>query len=182
MKKIEKIQKQLAKIQEQVNKVSFERKDTSYRRQKGYFGTKRPNLDDVIILREFARTKYLNTYICVSKSEEELAEAYKQAKAVVDAEILRLRRIEQRRYDREAPQKAIEHTDYHIAQGWHLGNYRKLFIEGNKHIYMAHPYYRHEDYNKWCAMPNTAKNRRLAHELNMKLMAAGAEADTNHIL
>lgn len=39
------------------------------------------------------------------------------------------------------------------------GNYKKVLIEGNTHIYWAHPYYGHSDYNKSIWRKNTPENR-----------------------
>lgn len=39
------------------------------------------------------------------------------------------------------------------------GNYKKVLIEGNTHIYWAHPYYGHKDYNKSIWRKNTPENR-----------------------
>lgn len=39
------------------------------------------------------------------------------------------------------------------------GNYKKILIEGNTHIYWAHPYYQHKDYNKSIWRKNTPENR-----------------------
>ena len=39
------------------------------------------------------------------------------------------------------------------------GNYKKVLIEGDTHIYWAHPYYRHDDYNKSIWRKNTPENR-----------------------
>lgn len=39
------------------------------------------------------------------------------------------------------------------------GNYKKILIEGNTHIYWAHPYYQHQDYNKSIWRKNTPENR-----------------------
>lgn len=39
------------------------------------------------------------------------------------------------------------------------GNYKKVLIEGNKHIFWASPIYGHADYNKSIWRENTADNR-----------------------
>lgn len=38
-------------------------------------------------------------------------------------------------------------------------NYKKILIEGDTHIYWAHPYYKHNDYNKSIWRKNTPENR-----------------------
>jgi hypothetical protein len=48
-------------------------------------------------------------------------------------------------------------------------NYRKVLIEGNRNIYWAHPGYRHSDYNKHIAFPNTERNRRVMNLINICL-------------
>lgn len=46
------------------------------------------------------------------------------------------------------------------------GNYKKILIEGNTHIWWASPVYGHSDYNKSIFAPNTPKNRRKMEIIN----------------
>jgi len=48
-------------------------------------------------------------------------------------------------------------------------NYRKILIEGNKHIYWAHPVYLHKDYNKSIFAENTPANRKRMRLINSLL-------------
>jgi hypothetical protein len=173
MKKLEILNAKLSKIENQIELVSFERKDTSYRRSGGYFGTDPANLTGVIVYKQFARTKHLNTYICVSVENESLVNDYKNVKTLVDQEHSRLNKIAQKRRLTISIQEAIEFTQKQISEGTVNTNYAKMFIVGNKNIYAAHPYFGHSDYNKWCAMPNTAKHRKVAAELNQLLQSKG---------
>lgn len=173
MKKIEKLQKAFHKLNEQVNQVSFERNDTSYRRSGGYFGTTPAQTSDVIIVRSYSRTKYLNTYICVNKSDCGLVEQLRIAETNLNAERERLRKIENKKWAKSSIVEATEFANKQIAGGTIHTNYVKIFIQGNTHIYGAHPHYQHSDYNKWVAMPNTPKHWKVAQELNAKMKAAG---------
>lgn len=49
-------------------------------------------------------------------------------------------------------------------------NYFKIMIEGNKNIYLAHPVYKHSDYNKSIVMENTENNRKLMELVNKILL------------
>lgn len=51
-------------------------------------------------------------------------------------------------------------------------NYEKIIIEGNEHLYIASPIYRHGDYNKCIFSENTPKNRRKAELVNKLLEKA----------
>lgn len=165
MKKIEKIKAQLDEVKQQLQAVSFERKDISYRRKGGYFGTYKAQTDDVIIINSFLRTKHLRTYICVDKSFSELVANFNK---------LQIEHTNQfnKQYERESIKEAIEVVNRDIETGVIHTNYGKRFIVGNKNIYYAHPVFKHEDYNKWCAMPNTPMHRRIAEELNKKIEAS----------
>lgn len=173
MKKLEILNKKLIKIENQINLVSFERKDTSYRRSGGYFGTNPANLTGVIVYKSFARTKYLNTYICVSIENEALVNDYKNTKILANQEYSRLNKIDEKRMLTTSIQEAIEFTNKQISEGTVHTNYAKMFIVGNENIYAAHPHYGHSDYNKWCAMPNTPKHRKVAEQLNQRLISNG---------
>jgi hypothetical protein len=173
MKKLEILNAKLTKLKNQLDLVSFERKDTSYRRSGGYFGTDTANLTGVIVVKTFARTKYLNTYVCVDFSQQELVNSLKAAQTYVNSEYERLNKISQKRRERESINDAIEFCERQIKEGTIFTNYAKMFIVGNKNIYAAHPYFGHSDYNKWCAMPNTAKHRKVAEQLNQRLIQSG---------
>jgi hypothetical protein len=60
------IKEQISSLKSELYAQSFERKDTSYRRRGGYFGTNHADTSDCCILEVVSRTHYLNTYICVS--------------------------------------------------------------------------------------------------------------------
>ncbi|OGB84461.1 hypothetical protein A3F66_07070 [candidate division TM6 bacterium RIFCSPHIGHO2_12_FULL_32_22] len=171
MKKLDKLKKELEKIQIEINKVSFERKDTSYRRQKGYFGTIEAHTSDCIIVSVVARTKYLNTYICVEKSENILVEKLNAAKKAVEIERARIFRLEEQKWAKSSILKMQMFTEQQIREGF--SNYSKKFFIGNNNIYACHPSYAHSDYNKFKAMPNTAKHRKIAETLNKKMIDAG---------
>jgi hypothetical protein len=173
MKKLEILNAKLSKIENQIELVSFERKDTSYRRSGGYFGTNSANLTGVIVYKQFARTKNLNTYICVSAENESLVNDYKNAKLLVDQEYSRLNKIAQKKFANASILRAKEIVEKDIANGITNTNYAKCFIIGNKNIYYAHPYYGHSDYNKAQLMPNTPKHRKVAAELNQLLYSNG---------
>lgn len=162
MKKLEKLIKKAQQIKSIILINSIEKKDTSYRRNGGYFGTAPADTSGLIIFDTIARTKHLNTYICVSQDMKEKVDEYKNTLVAIDNERARLKRIE----DKKAPEKAREFMLYQIKMGWHLTNYKKILIEGKTNIYFAHPHYQHSDYNKSIAMPNTPKNRKIAKELN----------------
>lgn len=61
----------------------------------------------------------------------------------------------------------IHHAKAQKNEGW--SNYTKILIEGNAHIYWAHPLYKHQDYNKSIAFENTPNNRMLAEKINRYL-------------
>lgn len=164
--KLETLLRKEAEIQAEIDKVSFERKDTSYRRSGGYFGTEHADTSDVIIVSYFARTKHLNTYICVDQSEAELANQLETAKINLQIERDRLQRIQAKKWAKDSIGVCVKFTDQQIKNETILTNYVKFFVEGNKHIYAAHPFYKHSDYNKWRAMPNTPKHRKIATQLN----------------
>lgn len=168
MKKLEKLKKQLTKINEKISLISFERKNTSYRRSGGYFGTTPATTSDAIIVRSYARTRYLNTYICISKSAENelLVNELRSVESLIDAEYKRLRRLSEKKWLKSSIIDATNKVKEDIASGRCRTNYGKRFIEGNTHIYYAHPVYGHADYNKWAAMPNTKQHRVVAAELN----------------
>ena len=133
MKKIEKLNAQLAKVQAQINEVSFERKDTSYRRSGGYYGTEKAITHDVIIIEEYARTKYLNTYVCVSKSNGEIAAKYKALKGEIAAEWARIDRLSKIRWAKECIEVAKKMVEKDIQDGTIKTNYAKMFIVGKRH-------------------------------------------------
>lgn len=173
MKKLEKLIKKVDALQSKINNVSFERKDTSYRRAGGYFGTSHANIDGLIVVSSFARTKHLNTYVCVNQDESKLLRELKQAQFELKTERERLQYIAAKKWAENSIKEAEIFTENQIKDGTILTNYAKIFIEGNKNIYACHPYYKHSDYNKWRAMPNTAKHRRAAEIFNQKMFAAG---------
>lgn len=175
MKKLEKLQRAFDKLNEQVNKVSFERKDTSYRRSGGYFGTTPAHTSDCIVVRSYARTKYLKTYICVNNSGIDLVEKLKLAETNLNVERARLRKIADKKWAETSIAEATKYAERQIADGTINTNYVKIFIQGNAHIYGAHPHYQHSDYNKWVAMPNTPKHWKIAQELNAKMKKAGLQ-------
>lgn len=166
MKKLQKLQNRLATINTELAKVSFERKDTSYRRSGGYYGTDKADTSGCIVIATYHRTRYLNTYICVPEQYRQSVEEQQNIMAEISAFMAK-------QWAKESIQKCIDRVNADIADGTVFTNYAKIFIEGNNHIYMAHPYYQHSDYNKWQAMPNTAKHRKVAAELNAKLIEAG---------
>jgi hypothetical protein len=173
MKKIDILEKKLQDAETAMQAVSIERKDTSYRRPGGYYGTNNAYTDDVIIVKTIARTKHLNTYVCVSPENKQVADAYFSAKEAVKKERERLFKVAQNKWAKESIQKAIDYTERQIADGTIKTNYAKMFFVGNRNIYVCHPCFGHEDYNKGRIMPNTPKHRKIAEMLNQKLIAAG---------
>lgn len=173
MKKIEKLNKELAKIEQEIQKYIIELKDTSYRRKGGYFGTDKADTKDYLIFKTIARTKNLNTYLCIAPSHAELLNSYKIALAKVRAEYDRINKLHHNKWVRAAESRSRRIVDEQIKQGF--SNYSKAFVIGNENIYFAHPYYKHSDYNKGIAMPNTPRFRKIAKELNQKLADAGME-------
>lgn len=167
--KYQTLTKKIEEIKGELNAVSFERKDTSKRRSKGYFGTKKAKTSDVIVVETFARTRYLNTYVCVAREQQLLVDRYNEAKAQLETEKLRLLKIAQRKW---ASQSIIDTTkliENDIDSGIIHTNYGKRLFVGNSNIYYAHPHYGHNDYNKAMVMPNTAKHRKIAVELNQRI-------------
>jgi hypothetical protein len=169
MKATEILTKKLSKIESQVSKVSFERRDTSVKSGK-YYSTIKADTEGVIIFETHRRTPHLNAYICVDEQYRELIEQYYKVKAELDE-------ANKKQFVRESIKKSIEAVERDIAAGNHLTNYGKMFIQGNTNIYYAHPFYKHSDYNKWRAMPNTPKHWKIAQELNKKLIDAGMKID-----
>lgn len=169
MTNLQKLQAQRSQIESQLNII--ERKDTSYKSGR-YFHTREADLDGVIVLKTIKRTKHLNTYICVAKDQSELADSYKFTNFQIEDEEKKMRMKAKRKSDKEAPKYCIDFANRQIKDGTINTNYYKEFIVGNSSIYACHPYYKHSDYNKWCAMPNTSKNRKLAEELNEKMRGA----------
>lgn len=165
MKKIEKLRKQANDLETYLLSQSFERKDKSFRRSGGYFGTHEADLSNCIVLSSHARTKNLNTYICV----DELLEYKVKELNHLKEEINKLAFLE---YCKESILKANIVVDNDIQSGVIHTNYGKKFFVGNKNIYYCHPFYGHLDYNKWCAMPNTPKHRKVAEMLNQKIEEA----------
>lgn len=53
-----------------------------------------------------------------------------------------------------------------MKENKHSGSYKKVLIEGNKHIYWASPVYGHQDYNKHVWRDNTPENRRKMQIIN----------------
>jgi hypothetical protein len=169
MKKIEKLFKNLEYIQSEINTISFERKDTSYRRSGGYFGTEKAYTLDCIVIETYARTKYLNTYKCIPMGNIELVKKYQDAKNLIRIEKDRLNKIAESKWAKESILKARKFAIKQIFDGTIHTNYAKVFFIGNNNIYLAHPYYGHSDYNKCKIMPNTAKHTKVAQELNKVL-------------
>ncbi len=124
-------------------------------------------------MKTFARTKHLNTYVCVSPENQQIANDYFQAKADVKKERERLFKVAEKKWETESIKRAIEFTEQQIANGTVKTNYAKMFIQGNRNIYACHPYYKHSDYNKGKMMPNTPKHMKVAEMLNSKLIQAG---------
>lgn len=56
-----------------------------------------------------------------------------------------------------------------IAQNCSGTSYDKVIIEGNRHLYLASPVYRHQDYNKSIFGANTEANRKRAALINSML-------------
>lgn len=69
MKTEKQIEKKIAELKERLYSQSFERKDTSYKSGR-YFGTHAADVRDCLVLESVARTRYLNTYICVKNTDE----------------------------------------------------------------------------------------------------------------
>jgi hypothetical protein len=176
MKKIEKLTKALQEVEAEIAKVSFERKDTSQKSGR-YFRTVKADLSDVLVIAKYDRTRHLNTYICVGKEHAELAEKLKQAQALESAEWARIARVRESKWAKESIQEARDYAKKQIEEGAVGTNYIKVLIEGNTHIYWAHPGYGHSDYNKGKAMPNTPKHREAAREINRMLVEAGLKAE-----
>lgn len=59
-------------------------------------------------------------------------------------------------YNDFVPQNLLQE----MQENKNYGNYMKVLIEGNKHIYWASPVFGHQDYNKSIWRDNTAENRR----------------------
>lgn len=173
MKKTQQIQKELNRINSEIAKVSFELKDTSFRRSGGYFGTDKADTNGVVIVRTIARTKYLNTYVCVSLNHSQLVNELRGCEAALRSEELRLAKRAYNKWANDSINYCTRFVDEQIADGTVNTNYVKVFVVGNNNIYGAHPFYQHSDYNKFRAMPNTAKHRAIANSLNAKLIAAG---------
>lgn len=93
MKKLEKLSKKLEKISSQIAAIAFEVKDYSYRRKGGYFGTVKANVSSFLVIKKVARTKYLNTYICVNNDQKALVDDFSIAVEAVNVELLRLNKI-----------------------------------------------------------------------------------------
>lgn len=72
MKTEKQIEKRIAELKEQLYSQSFERKDTSYKSGR-YFGTHAADVSDCLVIGVAARTPYLNTYICVKDTPENIA-------------------------------------------------------------------------------------------------------------
>ncbi len=170
MKTTEILTKKLSKIEAQISKVSFERRDTSVKSGK-YYSTIKAYTEGLIIFETYRRTPHLNTYICVDEQNRELIEQYYKVKE-------ELEKAHKKLFIRDSIKKSIEAVERDIAAGTHLTNYGKMFIQGKTNIYYAHPFYKHSDYNKWKAMPNTPKHWKIAQELNKKLIDAGMKIDT----
>ena len=166
MKKIEILNRTFDRLIKTINTKSFERKDTSYRRSGGYFGTEHANLRDVIVLSSFQRTKHLKTYICLPLDCENLKIEHDSLQRKILEEYNRLNRLGQKKWAKESVKKYTDLVNKDIEDGTINTNYGKIFIQGNKHIYYAHPYYQHYDYNKHRAMPNTPKHWKVAQGLN----------------
>ncbi|HMT75702.1 MAG TPA: hypothetical protein PKA77_16630 [Chitinophagaceae bacterium] len=168
MTKLQKIQRQLSEVESAISAISFERKDTSYRRSGGYFGTAKADTDDCIIIKSVARTRYLNTYICIynNKTNQLLKLKFDELKNIMAIEQARLAKIARNKWAKESIVKAWEVVRNDVANGWHKTNYGKIMMQGDRHIYYAHPSYGHDDYNKWMAMPNTPANWKAAQEIN----------------
>ena len=173
MKKIEKLNAQLADLEKQIKTISFERRDTSYRRPGGYYGTTEAFTDDVIVVDTIARTKHLNTYVCVNIIHADLIDKYNNLKGEISAEYERLNKLARNKWIKDSINYAKDAVERDIKDGTVLTNYAKMFIVGNRHIYYAHPFYGHGDYNKYALMPNTPKHRKVADELNQLLIANG---------
>lgn len=56
-----------------------------------------------------------------------------------------------------------------ISQNCSGTSYDKVIIEGNRHLYLASPVYRHQDYNKSIFGANTEANRKRAALINSML-------------
>lgn len=56
-----------------------------------------------------------------------------------------------------------------------LNSYTKILIPGNKHIYLASPFYRHRDYNKSIFCDNTTENRKYCEWLNDTILGIWGE-------
>jgi hypothetical protein len=173
MKKIEKLNAQLADLEKQIKTISFERRDTSFRRSGGYFGTNNALTNDVIVVDTIARTKHLNTYVCVNIIHADLIDKYNNLKGEISSEYERINKKARNKWAKDSINSAKDAAERDIKDGTVLTNYAKMFIVGHRHIYYAHPLYGHGDYNKSALMPNTPKHRKVADELNQLLIANG---------
>jgi len=171
MRTTEILTKKLSKIEAEILKASFERRDASIRTSGRHYTTIKADTEGLIIFETKRRTPHLNTYICVDEQYKELIEQYYKIKE-------ELEKAHKKQFVRESINKSIEAVERDIVAGTHLTNYGKMFIQGNTNIYYAHPFYKHSDYNKWKAMPNTPKHWKIAQELNKKLIDAGMKIDT----
>lgn len=85
MRTLKSLNKDLEIAQEKLDAVSFERKDTSFRRKGGYFGTHSADLTNVIVVYKYARTRYLYTYTCIYAENVHLFEKVNEIKAKIHA-------------------------------------------------------------------------------------------------
>lgn len=83
--------------------------------------------------------------------------------AMKEKHLDRMRGKKAYRYEPMAEYKEI------IAQNCSGTSYDKVIIEGNRHLYLASPVYRHQDYNKSIFGANTEANRKRAALINSML-------------
>jgi len=92
MKKLEKLNRQLEAVMLNIDKVKIELKDTSHKSGR-WFKTSRPSLDGFLLVREYARTKNLNTYVVLKPEHIDLFNEFKRIEAAKDEELARLKRL-----------------------------------------------------------------------------------------
>jgi hypothetical protein len=176
MKKIDILTAALAVIEKKIEPVKIIKKDTSYRRAGGFFGTIPAATEGLIVIETIQRTKHLYTFICLDPIHSELAEKYNSLKQAIAAERRRQGNIFQKKWAAESMAKAAAMVEDDIRTGTIYTNYGKKFIQGDHYIYYAHPYYGLKDYNKTEIMPNTPKHWAHAQMLNQKIEAANTAA------
>lgn len=67
-------------------------------------------------------------------------------------------------FRKEQISDAVKFAKQQVKEGY--SSYSKILIEGNTNIYWASPLYKHRDYNKAVAFPNTDKNKQAMEKIN----------------